>query len=39
MESGYDSFRDQTLIRMVNEYQITLKNLCYMMLHDEALAA
>ena len=38
MESGYDGFRDQTLIRMVNEYQLTLKNLCYMMLHDEALA-
>ena len=38
MESGYDSFREQTLIRMVNDYQRALKNLCYMMLHDEALA-
>ena len=38
MESGYDSFRDQTLILMVNEYQTALKNLCYMILHDEALA-
>ena len=38
MESGYDSFREQTLIRMVNDYQTALKNLCYMMLHDEALA-
>ena len=38
MESGYDSFREQTLVRMVNEYQSALKNLCYMMLHDEALA-
>ena len=38
MESGYDSFREQTLIRMVNDYQSALKNLCYMMLHDEALA-
>ncbi|MCH5287862.1 MAG: sigma-70 family RNA polymerase sigma factor [Christensenellaceae bacterium] len=38
MESGYDSFREQTLILMVNEHQTALKNLCYMMLHDEALA-
>lgn len=38
MESGYDGFREQTLVRMVNEYQSALKNLCYMMLHDEALA-
>ena len=38
MEGGYDSFREQTLIRMVNDYQRALKNLCYMMLHDEALA-
>ena len=38
MENGYEAFREQTLIQMVNEYQSALKNLCYMILHDEALA-
>ena len=38
MASGYEAFRDQTLIRMVSEHQSALKNLCYMILHDEALA-
>ena len=38
MESGYEAFREQTLIQMVNDYQSALKNLCYMILHDEALA-
>ena len=38
MESGYEAFREQTLIQMVSEHQSALKNLCYMILHDEALA-
>ena len=38
MEIGYEALREQTLIQMVSEYQTALKNLCYMMLHDEALA-
>ena len=38
MDRGYDSFREQTLIQMVNDHQKALKNLCFMILHDEALA-
>lgn len=34
MDRGYDSFREQTLIQMVNDHQRALKNLCFMILHD-----
>ena len=30
--------REQTLVQMVNEHQRALLNLCYMYLHDAALA-
>lgn len=36
--TGSNSIREHTLIQMVNEYQSALLNLCYMYLHDAALA-
>lgn len=35
---GPDSIREQQLCRMVNQYQTSLLRLCYMQLHDKALA-
>ena len=33
-----DSVRDQAVERLIGEYQIPLLRLCYMQLHDRALA-
>ena len=35
---GPDSVREQQLCRMIDRYQTSLLRLCYMQLHDTALA-